>query len=299
MLGTVDQQTVFLRLLGNFCSGDFQLAADHQTDSPDFFYQRRDFAQSFLEVCAHSYRVFQQFFFFNRFQHCQRCGADQRSAAKGGGVGARRKEAGVFFGYDDSADRNTAAQRFGQGHCVRRHSVVLKSEEFSGAAHSGLDFVEDEQNFMLVAELAQVFQEAGSGWVDSTLALDWFNDDGRSPGTQNFFNALQVVERRLPETGGQGRETLLYFVLAGHRQGGQGPAVKRAGKGNNLVTAGGVAGEPGQFDGGFVRFRAAVGKETLTGETGPDEFFGQLRLQGVKEVVGEVDGFFCLLRDRF
>lgn len=50
-----------------------------------------------------------------------------------------------LFIEDESAHRNAAAQRLRAGQDVRDDPVVLIGPHLSGAAHSALDLVEDEQ----------------------------------------------------------------------------------------------------------------------------------------------------------
>jgi len=41
-------------------------------------------------------------------------------------------------------DRISGAQRFGRGHDVGLHAVVLHGEELTGAAEAGLDLISDK-----------------------------------------------------------------------------------------------------------------------------------------------------------
>src|SRR5216683_3015227 len=59
---------------------------------------------------------------------------------------------------------------------------MFEREHFSSAAHAALNFVDDEQNTVLVANPAQLFQKSRRRWNVSAFALDrLYNDRG------NFF----------------------------------------------------------------------------------------------------------------
>ena len=55
--------------------------------------------------------------------------------------------------------RHTAADALAERHDVRLDLRVLVMEQLSGAAHAGLDFVEDQQQPVRLGQLAQIAQE--------------------------------------------------------------------------------------------------------------------------------------------
>ena len=86
------------------------------------------------------------------------------------------------LGGETGADRKAAAERLGDRHDVGRHAGMLIGEQLAGAAHAALHFVEDQQQAVLVAELAQA--RAGSVRHDAhaAFALHRLDQDrGRSP----------------------------------------------------------------------------------------------------------------------
>jgi len=57
-------------------------------------------------------------------------------------------------------------------------SVMLPGPHLPGDAHAALDFVEDQDDLVLVADLAQLLEERGPELVVPAFALDCFNDEG-------------------------------------------------------------------------------------------------------------------------
>ena len=55
--------------------------------------------------------------------------------------------------------RETAGERLAQADEIGRDTAVFAGEPFSGAAKAGVDFVEDQERVLLVADSAQPRQE--------------------------------------------------------------------------------------------------------------------------------------------
>lgn len=60
----------------------------------------------------------------------------------------------------DTAHRQTVAECLAEYQDIRNNAFVLASPHFAGATHTGLYFVEDEQEAVLVSQLAQLGEEA-------------------------------------------------------------------------------------------------------------------------------------------
>ncbi len=82
------------------------------------------------------------------------------------------------------SDRVTTAERgeaggdaFGDGDDVGGDAVVLVAEPLAGAAHAGLDLVEDQQSADLVGLLAQALHELLRRHDEAALALDRLDED--------------------------------------------------------------------------------------------------------------------------
>ena len=79
---------------------------------------------------------------------------------------------GRFAPRQARADGEAAAEGFGGGENIGNDAVMLIGEPFAGASDAGLDFVEDQQGVVLVAEGAGGFQIRLVGGVDAAFALD-------------------------------------------------------------------------------------------------------------------------------
>src|SRR5258708_1432941 len=66
---------------------------------------------------------------------------------------------------------------FAEGEQVRQDVEMLTAPVFSGDTHAALDFVEDEQYFIFVADGAEGLQKLTSKMIVASFALDWLNND--------------------------------------------------------------------------------------------------------------------------
>ena len=83
------------------------------------------------------------------FEHRKPRGAHQRIAVEGAALVAMF-EAGGVFGREQRRQRHAAADAFAERHDVGLDAGVLVVEQLSGAAHAGLDLVEDQQQAVLL-----------------------------------------------------------------------------------------------------------------------------------------------------
>ena len=81
-------------------------------------------------------------------------GAGERIAAERRAVRAGRHAGGGARSRETRADRKPSTQALGQRHDVRRHPGPLVGEQPAGAPHPALHLVEDQQEIVLVAQLA-------------------------------------------------------------------------------------------------------------------------------------------------
>ena len=58
-------------------------------------------------------------------------------------MGTRMEGAGDLMGGQHGADREAAAERFGAGQNIRRHTVMHIGEQRSGTPHTALHFIKD------------------------------------------------------------------------------------------------------------------------------------------------------------
>ena len=80
---------------------------------------------------------------------------------------------------DDRAERHAAGDALGQADDVRLDAPVLDGEHLAGAAHAGLHFVGDQQDAVLVAQLAQLAMELRRRHEVAAFALDRLDEDRR------------------------------------------------------------------------------------------------------------------------
>src|SRR6185369_13335167 len=78
---------------------------------------------------------------------------------------------------DTSRERKTAGQGFAQANDIGRHLYMFAGKPFPGPAEPGVNLVQDQQNAMFVAKLAQSRQEPVGRKVDAAAYLDRFNQD--------------------------------------------------------------------------------------------------------------------------
>ena len=59
-----------------------------------------------------------------------------------------------LFIQHEGADRNAAAKCFCTRHDIRLYAVILPCEQLSCSSHAALDLIEDQQNVVLVTQIA-------------------------------------------------------------------------------------------------------------------------------------------------
>jgi hypothetical protein len=143
-----------------------------------------------------------------------------------------------FFGGEAGAHRKAAADRLGDRHDVRLDTGPFMGEQLAGAAHAGLDLVEDQQEALVVAERAQSRRKLRWDRADAALALDRLDQDRRRLVGDRRLQRVHVVERNLIEAFDLGAEALEIFRLAAGGDGRQRPAVERALEGDDAEALG-------------------------------------------------------------
>ncbi len=92
-------------------------------------------------------------------EHCAGRRHGERIAAEGRAVGPHRHALGRLGGGEAGAEREAAAERLREPHDVGSDAAALIGEQLAGAADAGLHLVEDQEQPVIVAELAQHAQE--------------------------------------------------------------------------------------------------------------------------------------------
>ena len=114
-------------------------------------------------------------------------------------------------------------------------------EPAAGAAHAGLHLVEDQQQLVLVAQLAQAFEVAGRRQVDAAFALDRLDQDrARSRRRSASPSRVEVAERGVVEARQHRLDARVILRLAGRGQRSHRPAVEAVEHGDDLVAASAV-----------------------------------------------------------
>ena len=109
------------------------------------------------------------------------------------------------------ADRKPSAQALGQRHDVRRHPGPLVGEQPAGTPHPALHLVQDQQEIVLVAQLAQLLEEARRRGADAALALDRLDQNGGGLLADRILDLVDLAQRHRIEAGQAGPESSRYL----------------------------------------------------------------------------------------
>src|ERR671933_2525095 len=200
------------------------------------------------------------------------------------------------------ADGYATAQAFGASKDVWDYPKALVGVQVTCAARAGLDFIEDQERSMLVAEIAQAVEEALRCIVDAALPLNRFDNHRRSLRAHSCFSDLQVAERRVGEAGEHGTEALVIGALRGRGQTAVGTSVEGLGEGKYLVFLGAalfVGVLAGELYRGLDRLGARVAEEDLVKVGGLGEEPGNFGLERHLVQVRAVDQLLRLRLDCF
>ena len=184
-----------------------------------------------------------------------------------------------------------AADALGDRHDVGRDARPLVGEQLAGAAHAALHLVEDEQQAVLVAQLAQALQELVGADAHAALALHRLDHDGGRLGPDRLLDGLQVAERHEIEARRRLAEAFQILLVAGGGDGGERAAVEGALEGDDAPALGMAVGEvvaPRQLDGALAGLGAGIAEEHLVGEGRLAQPLGQPLLAGDAVEVGAV-----------
>ena len=208
--------------------------------------------------------------------------------------------------HPERADGKSAAERLGHRDAVRQECVTpgnafedsLETLEPARAIVSALHAVQEQQQFLFIAQRAQAEQIFRRRGDDTALALDAFDQDGRRRRGDCGPRRREVVVRHMPETRDHRLEALLHLVLAGGGDAGERAAVKRIERGEDFEAAFVVPELAGELVKSFVRLRAAVAKKHLAGRQAFDDLLRQPALRLVIIKVRDMEELARLLRER-
>ena len=223
---------------------------------------------------------------------------------------------------DERRERQAAGNALGDGDHVGGDAGVFDGPPLAGASHAGLDFVDDQQDAVLVADAAEFLEESGGRGKVSAFALDGFDDDGgalfgRKLGAEDpVFDvaggvagvllgigsggtAIEVGIGGVDDSGHERRKAAALLGLgAGERERAHGASVEGSVEGDDVLALGVVASE---FECGLDGFGAGVavvdavraGHGRDLREAGGE--FGELRV--VEVGAGHVEQLGCLFLD--
>ena len=119
-----------------------------------------------LDALAERVGAVDQPFLGDHVEHRERRRAGDRAAGIGAAEPARVRRVHDRGAADDARQRKAAGQRFGDGDQVRLDAGILDAEHLAGAREAGLHLVGDQQDAVLVADLAQRLAavRSGAGW---------------------------------------------------------------------------------------------------------------------------------------
>lgn len=206
-------------------------------------------------------------------------GTGERIAAEGAAVIAGAKEAEDGLLGDDSRDRvEAAAEGFSEDHDIGFDLVVFVAKELSCATEADLDLVGDQEDTVLVADLADTAQVAFRRDDHTAFALDRLDQEGDRFGGDRAFEGVKIAEGE----GSKARKPRpkVFFVLraCGKADDPQGTAMKVIVARQDLALVGGdafdlVAPFSGDLECGFDAFCAGVHQEDEIEATEFGEFF--------------------------
>ena len=257
--------------------------------------------QLLLEVVADLLGVARQVLLDRLAHHRQRHRRRQRVAAERRAVVAVGEDVRLL-GAEDRADRHAAAEPLRQRHHVRLDAVQLVAPQRPEPPDARLDLVEDQQQVVLVAPVAQALEVLLRGRVDAALALDRLDHHRAGLVGGRLLDRLKVVERdRVGQEAVRQRAVILLVGrLAGRGQHRQRAAVERVVGRDDLVGAVPLvlAVLARQLHRALVRLDAAVREEDPVEDRVLDQQVGQLELRHGVELVRRVDQLRRLLGQR-
>ena len=225
----------------------------------------------------------------------------QRIAAKGGAMRTGRHAFSGRGGGKTRAHRKAAADAFGQSHDIGGDAGPLIGKEFAGPAHATLHLVENQQQAMPVAKLAQAPQALGRHHAHAAFALNRLDQNGGRFWRDGLLDGVMIGKRHLIEPFDLRAETIEIFLLPASRQGCERSAMERTFKRDDpepLGMAGGRMVFARHLDRAFKRFGTRIGKKHRVGERMLDQTMGQPLAVGHFVEIGRVPELFGLCLQR-
>ena len=267
-----------MRLLGENASGlhglaeaaraarlGLQLHTDQQSAPAHFLDVRAgDLGQLLHKIPAQFVGALGQFLVTDDAQGGAGNGRRQRVAAKGGTMLARREQPKQGLVREHRADRiESARERLADDNHVGADILVLAGEQFPGPAETRLDFVRNQQNVVLFAQLRNFLEISLRRNDDPALALDGFDQHRGSVRSDDAPDRVRIAIRDGEKARREGAEIVAVGRLGGERDDGGGAPVEVARADDDLRLVArhaldGVRPLARQFDSRLDRLCAAV-----------------------------------------
>src|SRR5690606_34873473 len=170
---------------------------------------------------------------------------------------------GNFLTRAQRREGNARANSFAERHDVWLNAVLLVGEHGARAAVTGLYFVDNQQQLVLVGQCTQTLHEFLRNRNHAAFTLDRFQHDGDSLVIDQCLYRLQIVEHRLGEARHLRSKQRIPARFAGSRHGGERTTMEAVLHGDDLERAVAIQLTPftSQLDGAFVGLSTTVGKE--------------------------------------
>src|SRR2546421_5054795 len=177
-------------------------------------------------------------------------------------------------------DRQARAKALGQRHDIRLHIPVLTGKHLAAATYARLHFVENQQNAVAIAQLAQARQKSVGRYYVATLALNRLDQDrgdfaGRNVADEQAVlnivkygltlivareqRMVRIRKRHVGDARHRGAALLLGLLTGSKSERPHRAPVKTAEKTNESRTSTNVA---RQFQCTFHRFSAGLAEKT-------------------------------------
>lgn len=172
-----------------------KLTRQHQTQPPDVVdHMGKLFLHSLQHVhhlLAPHVDVVQDLFLLEGLSHGDASRTGNGIAGVGAAHGPGLLRVHQLLSRDDAGQREAVGDALGHDQDVRAHAVVLDGEHLARAAEAGLHLVGDEQDVVLVADLAHALQVRRHHGDVAALAEDGLDEDGGRVGRRRLAQQQQ------------------------------------------------------------------------------------------------------------
>ena len=206
-----------------------------------------------------------------------------------------------FFGRKARAERKPAADSLRDPHDVGGDAFELMGKQPARSPHPALDFVEDQQNAVLIAQFSQLTEKPLRHGLDSAFALDRLDHHGSRLVIDGILDRFEIAEWNLRESRQQRAKTVDELAAAGSRDHSERSSVEGSIKGDDAMPFGlAVLGKvlPRHLDATLHRFRAGIREEHRVCKGLFDQLVGKRQLIRNVVKIGRVPKGFGLMLQR-